>query len=86
MCQGISRHLGISVNKTKIPGNSLAIQWLGLGTFTARALVQFLVRELRSRKLSGTAKTKKKQKTRKISAPVKFTCILAKETSNKHNK
>ena len=32
-------------------GNSLAVQWLGLSTFTARAQVQSLVRELRSHKL-----------------------------------
>ena len=29
-------------------GNSLAVQWLELGAFTARAQVQSLVRELRS--------------------------------------
>ena len=32
-------------------GNSLAAQWLGLGTFTAKGLVQFLVEELKSCKL-----------------------------------
>ena len=31
-------------------GNSLAVQWLGLSTFTARAQVQTLVGELRSHK------------------------------------
>ena len=31
-------------------GDSLAVQWLGLGTFTAVAQVQSLVGELRSRK------------------------------------
>ena len=39
-----------------------AVQWLGLGNFTARARVQSLVRELRSHKLSGMAKKKKKRK------------------------
>ena len=34
--------------KNKLLGNSLAVQWLGLGTFTARTWVQSLVRELRS--------------------------------------
>ena len=29
-------------------GNSLAVQWLGLGAFTARARVQSLVGKLRS--------------------------------------
>ena len=43
-------------------GNSLAVQWLGVGTFTARAWVQSLVRELRSRKpQKGAAKKKKKK-------------------------
>ena len=37
-------------------GHSLAVQWLGLGAFTARALVG----ELRSHKLRGAAKKKKK--------------------------
>ena len=39
-------------------GNSLAIQWLGLGPFTAEAWVQSLVRELRSYKLWSMAKNK----------------------------
>ena len=43
-------------------GNSLAVQWLGVGTFTARAWVQSLVRELRSRKpQKGAAKKKEKK-------------------------
>ena len=40
--------------------NSLAVQWLGLGAFTAMARVQSLVRELTSRKPRSTAKKKKK--------------------------
>ena len=40
-------------------GTSLAVQWLGLGAFTAVARVQSLVRELRSRKVCGTAKNKR---------------------------
>ena len=40
-------------------GNSLAVQWLGLGTFTAVAQVQSLVGEIRSCKPSGAAKIKK---------------------------
>ena len=35
--------------------NFRAVQWLGLSTFTARALITFLVEELRSCKLCGTA-------------------------------
>ena len=41
-------------------GNSLAVQWLGLSTFTAMAQVQSLVGEVRSQKLCGIAKKKKK--------------------------
>ena len=37
-------------------GNSLAVQWLGLLAFIARAQVRFLVRELRSHKPHRTAK------------------------------
>ena len=38
------------------------VQWLGLGTFTAMAWVQSLVRELRSYKPLGVDKKKKKRK------------------------
>ena len=41
--------------KTPSFGNSLAVQWLGLGTFTASAQIQSLVRELRSCKPRGQA-------------------------------
>ena len=37
-------------------GNSLVVQWLGLGAFTARARVQSLVRELRYHELHNAAK------------------------------
>ena len=40
-------------------GNSLAVQWLGLGAFTARAQVQSLVEELRSHKPPGQERKKK---------------------------
>ena len=43
-------------------GTSLAVQWLGLRAFTAWALVQSLVGELRSHKPRGTAKEGKKKK------------------------
>ena len=42
-------------------GNSLAVQWLGLGAVTAGPGVQSLVRELRSRKPCSSAKKKKKK-------------------------
>ena len=84
MCQGLSRYLSISVNETKISTNSLEVPGLGFSTVTAGAQVCFLVRELRSCKLCSMAKTNTHKKM--IIAPVKFTCILTKETNNKHNK
>ena len=41
------------------------VQWLGLCTLTAVALVQSLLEELRSRKLHGVAKKNKKKRKRK---------------------
>ena len=47
-------------------GNSLVVQWLGLGAPTARARVRSLVGELRSYKPHGEAKkTTKKRKPRR---------------------
>ena len=43
-------------------GNSLEVQWLGLGAFTAVAQVQSLVGELRSCKPHGVAKKTLRQK------------------------
>ena len=43
-------------------GNSLVVQWLGLGAFTAGPGVQSLVRELRSCKAHGIGKTKQTNK------------------------
>ena len=48
--------------KLKHKGNSLAVQWLGLGAFTAVAQVQSLVGELRSCKPHGVAKKTLRQK------------------------
>ena len=42
-------------------GNSLAVQWLELGAFTAAARVQYLVGELRSHKPRSVAKKKKRR-------------------------
>ena len=47
-------------------GNSLAVQWLGLSTFTAVARVQSLVGELRSRKPCSMAPSKKKRQREKF--------------------
>ena len=49
------------------PGNSPAVQGLGLGVFTARAWVQSLVKELRSCKPCGMSKRKKKRKKKRES-------------------
>ena len=43
-------------------GTSLVVQWLGLSASTARSWVQSLVRELKSHKLRGAAKKKKKKR------------------------
>ena len=51
------------------PGNFLAVQWLGLGAFTAVAQVQSPVRELRSCKLCVAAKQNKTNKTPKKLRP-----------------
>ena len=47
------------LQKWSLFGNSLAVQWLGLSTFTTEGLVQSLIRELRSHKPYGVAKGKK---------------------------
>ena len=48
------------INKiNKIQGNPLAVQWLGLGAFTAVAKVQSLLGELRSHKPHVASKKKK---------------------------
>ena len=64
----------------KSTGNSLTVQWLGLGAFTAVAWVQSLVGELRSRKPhSATKKTKtinKQTKTPKQQCPKKKKSVL----------
>ena len=46
-------------------GIPLAVQWLGLGAFTAGAQVQSLVREPRSCMLHRTVKKKKKEEKEK---------------------
>ena len=48
-----------SLEVYKLPGNSLAVQWLGLCASTAGAQVRSLVGELRSCKPHGRAKKKK---------------------------
>ena len=42
-------------------GNSLAVQWLGFGTFIAEARIQSLVWEIRSSKLLSAVRRKKKK-------------------------
>ena len=59
--------LGSAGLEVFIPGNSLAVQWLGLGTFTAMARIQSLFGELRSHKLPSAAKKKKFSLLKEIS-------------------
>ena len=70
LCLLLIRTLVITLGHTDNPGespilrsltggNSLVVQWLGLGAFTVMAQVQSLVRELRSCKLCGGAKKQK---------------------------
>ena len=54
---------------------SLAIQWLGLSTFTARAQVQSLVGELISGKTPRMTK-KKERELRKLWWPPRCSCVL----------
>ena len=48
------------MDKEDVVRSSLVAQWIGLCAFTAVSWVQSLVRELRSYKLHGIAKKKKK--------------------------
>ena len=57
-------------------GNSLAVQWLGLGTFTTMYWVQSLIWELRSCKPQGVATKKKKNWKQKITTKVNSTVII----------
>ena len=52
-------------------GDSLVVQWLGLGVLTAGAWVQSLVGELRSHNLHGAAKIEKKKVDLQITFSVK---------------
>ena len=52
--------------KEKLDRNSLAVQWLGLGAFNARAWFRSLVRELRSQKLPNSATNDNNNNNRKI--------------------
>ena len=49
------KKIQITKIRNKRGGNSLVVQWLGLGAFTAVAQVQPLVKELRSLKPCGIA-------------------------------
>ena len=65
--------LGIFGYYRKLSGNSLVVQWLGLGAFTAGAQVQSLAGELRSRMPHSVVKfTKKKRKKLLLTLPMKI--------------
>ena len=51
-------------------GNSMLVQWLGLGVFTAMARVQPLVRGLRSHKPAMLPKKKKKRRGKMDKLPM----------------
>ena len=53
-------HIKKIFKKNAKTGNSLVVQWLGLHAFTAEGPGSILVGELRSHKLHGAAKKKKK--------------------------
>ena len=60
-CLFIMKEFSFLKSKEGYLGDSLAVQWLRLGAFTAVAWVQFLVRELRHHKPQGVAKQRKKE-------------------------
>ena len=53
--------LSISIVIREISRNSLVVQWLGLGDFTARVQVQSLIRKLRSQKIYSLARKKREK-------------------------
>ena len=60
----ILENLSIETKKKKHKGNSLVVQWLGLLCFPGPGMIP--VKELRSCKLHGTAKKKKRKPDRDI--------------------
>ena len=66
------------IEKKIDPGNSVAVQWLRLDVFFAGALIQSLVRELRSCKPHSTAK--KRKKSTYLNFPNKFTSFSVTES------
>ena len=59
MDKSFSVKVDLTLLKIHFCGNSLAIQWLGLGTFSARVRVQSSVGDLRPHKLPNMAQPKK---------------------------
>ena len=60
---------------------TLAAQWLGLGTFTTWAQVQYLMREQRSYKPHGMTKKKVKKLEEEINLPL-FVIIWSTQLKN----
>ena len=58
----------LHIRNNRSLGNSLAVQFSGLGTFNAGAWVRSRVRELRSHKQRGEDKKKKKKRKEIIGA------------------
>ena len=61
-------------------GTSLAVQWLGLSTFTAVGRVQSLIRELRSHKPCGTANNNNYNYKRTILLGILILWVMNSET------
>ena len=67
------------VCRNSVLGNSLAVQGLGLGIFTAMAWVQSLVGELRSHEPHGMEKKKKRNSALSLHIFYNFNIILQKQ-------
>ena len=57
---------GRESSQKQTTGNSLAVQWLGLSTFTVESCVQSLVGELRAHMLHSAVRKKKKKQNQNI--------------------
>lgn len=56
--QSVRKSYGLNipnVSKVVTPKNTLKVPWIGLLVFTAVAKIQWLIRDLRSSRLHGTA-------------------------------
>ena len=75
MSFAIKQQENIIIVKKYIVGNSLVVQWLGLGAFTAMARVRSLVGELRSCRPRGVAKKINKKKIKNSIYMYVYKCV-----------